>query len=459
MTLSTDVRVMDAKPYFHVEETRHGISFGRQRSRDLTLCHVRVRVETRSGRQGFGWGAVFLSHAWAMPQLGLSAGVKDELMRRLVGAFCRSACNYPEFGHPLQLFSDLMPVWREDSQFIAREFQVDDLPRLASLVCASPLDGAIHDGFGNANGIPTYGGYGSDYCSGDLETIDVDLRGRYVADYLLSAPRARVVIAHTVGLHDPLSASEMGPGDPSPLTHWIERDGVHCFKVKVGQGLLWDVDRLADVYGVAMAVLPSWQKGVVSLSADFNGQAPSPDYVVELLHRLRETSPGARSALDYVEEPTSAEEPLQDVTAIAKLSSVILDESFTDVATLRYAKALGWSGIALKTCKCQSLSLLAAAEATRLGLRYTVQDLSNPGIALLQSTGLASRLVCQTTMEANGRQYYPYSSDAEAGVHPGIFHPEEGSVATSTLTGAGLGYRVSEIGRDIFQGPGSQGES
>jgi hypothetical protein len=129
---------------------------------------------------------------------------------------------------------------------------------------------------------------------------------------------------------------------------------------------------------------------------------------------------------------------------------VILDESLTTLDDFELAMELGWSGIALKTCKCQSSDLLFLAKAEESGIPYTIQDLTNPGLALLQSVGLAARTNTLKGVEGNSRQYFPQISQAEAKVHPGIFRVKDGQVSTASLTGTGLGFRVNEIERQIF---------
>jgi hypothetical protein len=116
------------------------------------------------------------------------------------------------------------------------------------------------------------------------------------------------------------------------------------------------------------------------------------------------------------------------------------------------ALGLGWSGIALKTCKCQSIELLLAAKAHAKGIPYTIQDLTNPGLALLHSAGLAARLRPMMGFEANSRQFFPDASVAEREVHPGIFTVRDGLIRTDSLRGSGLGYQVERMSRPIFRG-------
>ena len=52
-------------------------------------------------------------------------------------------------------------------------------------------------------------------------------------------------------------------------------------------------------------------------------------------------------------------------------------------------------------------------------------------------------------VETNGMQFYPAASAAEEAVHPGLYRRRAGQVDLTTLNGAGFGYRVDEIARDL----------
>jgi hypothetical protein len=100
---------------------------------------------------------------------------------------------------------------------------------------------------------------------------------------------------------------------------------------------------------------------------------------------------------------------------------------------------MGYTGAALKACKGQSQSLLMAAAAQKFGMFLCVQDLTCPGASLIQSASLAAHVPGVAAVEANSRQYCPDANAAWAKTHPGIFRITNGSMATGTLTGLGLG--------------------
>ena len=75
-----------------------------------------------------------------------------------------------------------------------------------------------------------------------------------------------------------------------------------------------------------------------------------------------------------------------------------------------------------------------------------MQDLTNPGLALLHSVGLAARLYPIMGVEANSRQFFPdATNESQQQVHGGIFKLTNGRANTASLQGTGLGYQMGKI--------------
>ena len=88
-----------------------------------------------------------------------------------------------------------------------------------------------------------------------------------------------------------------------------------------------------------------------------------------------------------------------------------------------------------------------------------VQDLTNPMLAQNPHVLLAAHAGTIMGVETNAMQFYPEASVIEARVHPGIHQRRDGGLDLRTLTGAGFGYRVDEIGRELPEAAASFGES
>ena len=458
--LPSDVRILQVEPYFTNEKAREPLKFGASVMDVVTYCHVRVRVENRRGQIADGWGAIFLSDFWAFPTPRIPHETRDQVMRRVTQDICARFATHTEFAHPLDIFWQIEPELKTINARICAEMQLpEEMPFLGALVCASPVDAAVHDAFGNVNGISSYAGYGREFVSHDLSAfLGESFRGKYLNEFVRAEFTPTVPVFHLVGGLDKLHASEVSAnaprdGRPNSLDAWIEQDGVYCLKVKLrGTDLDWDVARTIEVYRIASEILGRQGRAELHLSADTNEQCESPTYIVEYLNRLREQAPRAYAALLYVEQPTERDLTAHrfDMRPIAALKPVIVDESLIGFAEMDLALQLGWSGVALKSCKCHSMALLTAARCHVANIPYTIQDLTNPGLSLLHSVGLGARLSPLMGVEANSRQYYPDTSRPEALVHPDIVRVQNGVAHTGSLRGTGLGYRVSEIERKIF---------
>ncbi len=205
-------------------------------------------------------------------------------------------------------------------------------------------------------------------------------------------------VFHLVGGLDLLRREEVTAdfpqdGVPNSLDDWILRDGVFCLKVKLnGRDLEWDLQRTQEVSRIYHDVRSTAIRTCrvrPYLTADTNEQCESPDYIVEYLHKLREQAPQVYDEVLYIEQPTERDLTAHrwDMRPIAELKPVLIDESLTSVEDFALAMELGWSGIALKSCKCLSADLLFAPLAERASIPYAVQDLTNPSLALLAVGG------------------------------------------------------------------------
>ena len=78
-----------------------------------------------------------------------------------------------------------------------------------------------------------------------------------------------------------------------------------------------------------------------------------------------------------------------------------------------------------------------------------VQDLTNPMLAQVPHVLLAAHASTIMGVETNSMQFYPDASLPEAEVHPGVYRRRGGCVDLTTIRGAGFGYRIDEIRREL----------
>ncbi len=453
--MDSDVRIKAVETDYRYEKARTPLKFGSVVVEEVTYCTVKATVENGKGDVADGYGGIFLMDFWGWPDPNLPHEAKAAAMLQITEQYCDLVRSYAGAAHPVEIFYDLEDDLRQANLDVCANRDLSPAqPFLGALVCASPVDAALHDAFGMVNGIDTYNGYGPDFMCDLSRWLGPDFKGKYVADYIRDAYLPQVPIFHLIGGLDKLTEAEVDDSDPqdglpNSLEAWIRRDGMYCLKVKLrGNDLDWDIARTIAVHDIGRRELDQLGIKQLHLTADTNEQCETPDYIIEMLHQIRERSPECYDRILYVEQPTERDLTAQrhDMRELAQLKPVIVDESLTDLESFDLAMELGWSGIALKSCKCQSSDMIMAAKAKDLGIDYSVQDLTNPSLALIHSVGLGARLYTIMGVEANSRQFFPASTlPEEQRVHSGIFQVRRGNAATASLQGPGLGYQMDKM--------------
>ena len=454
MPKSSDIRVIDAQLYILPVELRVPLKFGSQVVTSVKCARVRIRVRSKDGVEAEGWGETPLSVAWVWPS-DLSYEEREERLLKFCRVSGKALMDSDLSGHPMEIgidfISEFLPRLKADEGVECEEDA--SLPYLAALVAFSPYDIAIHDAFGNLHEQGVFSMLGKEWLNRDLsyylEPSEV-FRGSYPEEYLVSGSE-RIPVWHLVGGLDPLEESclqgdEPDDGYPVLLRDWIRKDGLKCLKVKLrGTDLNWDYQRLERIGHIAA------QEGVDWLSADFNCTVTDPSYVNEVLDRLQRDEADTYSRLLYVEQPFPYDLSANqiDVTSVSARKPLYMDESAHDWSYVSLGRSLGWTGVALKTCKTLSGALLSLCWARQHEMGLMVQDLTNPMLAQLPHVQLASYAGTIMGVESNGMQFYPEASLPEAKIHPGLFKRENGHLDLSSLGSAGFGYRAGEIERDL----------
>lgn len=440
-------------------ETRVPLKFGSETLTSVVCARAAVTVEDRSGRRETGWGETPLSVQWVWPsplpyQKRLSAiqGFAERMAEQLF--------HFDVVGHPLEIghrFQEEV-LEAELASLAADSSAEESIPLLAGLLCCSMFDLAIYDAYGKLCNKSVWDTLGSEHLGHDLsryltpaEDADVDFAGRYPVDFLKRPAETSLVAWHLVGGLDPVTPADLvgnEPQDDHPvlLPDWIRRDGLQCLKVKLrGNDSEWDYQRLLDVGQVSLDL------GVKYLTADFNCTVTDPAYVVDVLERLETDAPAIYQSITYIEQPFpyDLEEHRIDVHPVSERKLLLMDESAHNWQLVKLGRSLGWTGVALKTCKTLSGALLSLCWAQAHGMRLMVQDLTNPMLAQIPHLQLAANCDTLLGVESNGMQFYPAASDIEARVHPGMYRRTNGRLDLSTLSGAGFGYRVDEIARPL----------
>lgn len=430
----TDIRVRHVALEMRLEPLRTPLKLSTGAIQALTYAAVRVTVENRAGQVASGRGGMFLSPIWAFPAADVPPAARERAMQQLTQHLVDRLAGWKEFADPIRLGHEIdSEVDHHRMTVRAEQGLPEPLTRLAALNCLAPLDAALHDAWGLAAGRSAYDMYTADFLGEDLAAyLGPELAGQYPADFLVS-PRQALAVQHVVGLADP----------PEAVAAWIERDQVRWFKLKMtGADLQADLDRIIEVHRTAaqtrerLALDPE-----VAMEVDPNEACEGPEFMVELLERLRLASPAAYAALRYIEQPTARDLSRYPFTlhTVSRLKPVLADESLDTLENLARLEPLGWSGVALKTAKGQTHALLTYCWARRHGLFIAVQDLTNPGLAFIQSASLAARLALSADcIEYNARQYVPDACADERAVLPEVFVVRGGEIAIPPGSRPGL---------------------
>lgn len=456
--MQSDIRVRSVETFKVMTRCRTPLKFGAVVIDELPIGYTRVTVENRHGRLATGWGAMFLMDLWAWPVSKASHAAKNQVMCNLFDAYAKVIGSYNHFGHPLEIFmATKADLQRLNTAICGQLTPGETMPLLGALICASPVDHALHDAFGHVNGIDSYRGYGPEHMGFDLSRyLGSDYHGVYPSQFLRQDYAPTVPVFHLVGGLDLLRKREVTAafpqdGIPNSLDEWIAQDGVFCLKVKLqGRNLDWDLNRTLEVsriYHEARATLRPDLPARPYLTADTNEQCESPEYMIEYLHKVREQAPQVYDEILYIEQPTERDLTAHrwDMRTLTKYKPVLIDESLSTVEDFKLAMELGWSGIALKSCKCLSSDLLFIPLAEMNRIPYAVQDLTNPSLALMESVGLAARCHTILGVEANSRQFFPAANELAAAAHPGLYTVRNGVASTATLRGTGLGMQVEKL--------------
>ncbi len=456
---TANVRVVGAQLFMLHVQTRVPLKFGTETLTHVTCARVRLRVVGNDGRQAEGWGETPLSVQWAWPS-AVSYEERYHAMCRLCELLACAWAGFACDGHPIEIGSDFLShqLPRLLEQANGERGKAEAMPWLAALVCSSAFDLALHDAYGNLIGLPVYETYTSQYMNRDLGSYlsaangaRVSFTGRFPSEFLL-LPRRDVLPAwHLVGGKDPIEPSELTGAEPDDgypvlLRDWIKRDGLCCVKVKLrGNDPVWDYGRLVAVGRIALESDITW------LTVDFNCTVTDPAYVTEVLDRLMTEHPRIWQMILYVEQPFAYELERNriDVRAVSARKPLFMDESAHDWRLVKLGRMLGWTGVALKTCKTQTGAVLSLCWAKAHGMTLMVQDLTNPMLAQIPHCLLAAHAGTIMGVETNAMQFYPDASLPEEAVHPGIYRRREGVVDLSSVHGPGFGYRVSEIDRQL----------
>ena len=445
----TAIRIEEVTHSYQDFHYRAPYKFGGVAVDRVTLLNVDCVVRLPNGRSAKGFGSMTMGNIWSFPSRVLTYDQTLGAMKALADKINALTGNYREYGHPIDLNFALEASYLTAAAEVTRDLHLaEPIPKLCTLVTASPFDAALHDAFGKIHGCNVYQTYGPDLLPNDLSKyLGKEYAGRWLNQFLLTRPTPAMPLYHSVGALDPLTSSEVAhpihDGLPETLGEWIEYSGIDHIKIKLnGDDLDWDINRVLEIDTVAVTVQARRAVTTWVYSLDFNERCRNVEYLLRFIRTLKERNSAAFNRIQYIEQPTArdlAADRHNVMHEASKLIPVVIDESLTGLDMLLLAREMGYTGAALKACKGQSQAVLMAAAGQIHKMFLCVQDLTCPGASLIQSAGLAAHVPGVVGIEANAREYVPAANEQWTKKFPGIFDIRNGRMATETLTGLGLG--------------------
>jgi L-alanine-DL-glutamate epimerase-like enolase superfamily enzyme len=394
----------------------------------LTQAVASVIVEI-NGKKATGRGTIYLSEIWAWPDESLSLPERQQALRALCEKIAKELPHRfrDEDWHPLELGLRL-------HELACCELPIAPNPTvLARSMCASPFDAAIHDAAGNALGRSAFSLYDE---HAEIPSADAyfpeSSACHAIADILKTPRRTRLPAWYVVSRSDQLEQT---------LVPAINRYGYYCFKLKIsGTDNAADVALTIEVYRKAREVNGKRPR----ITLDSNEANESAESVLDFLVRLRAADAAAYGSVEYLEQPTDRDIQRSPFNwrEVTQLKPVLLDEGLVDLNMLQEARRQNYSGFALKTCKGHSMLLLCAAWAHRQGMTIALQDLTNPGIALIHAALVGSHLPTINGAELNSPQFTPAANNEFLPRLEKLFIPQKGVHTLPPQLPHGLGSNI-----------------
>ena len=430
------------------QDYRTPIKFGGTAVNKATILTVSIHAKLPDGKGATGWGSMPLGNVWSFPSKTLNYAQTLEGLRLCAALCAKTWRNQNDWGHPMEIGHQVDKSLAAIANKATETLELPEpIPVLAAMVANSAFDAALHDAYGKLHEKSTWKCYGPEYLPSDLSLfLGGGFEGERLENHTTTKPAPSLPLYHLVGALDPLGKSDLRTpvkdGFPETLEEWIPFNGLTHLKIKLnGEDIGWDVQRVLNVESITAKAqkalgIKSWH-----YSLDFNEKCPSVEALLEFLAKLKERGPAAYARVAYIEQPTKRDLKADKANRMHKVSElipVVIDESLVNLETLMLAREMGYTGAALKACKGQTQSLLMAAAARKWGMFLCVQDLTCPGMSLVQSASLASHIQGVSALEANARQYMPLANREWEAAHPGLFIIKDGLVRTSSLIGPGL---------------------
>ena len=402
-----------------------------------TQAVVRASIVLEDGRSSVGVAAESLAAKWFDKNPSFSDAQNLDQLRQAL-ALAIASYQAKGWSTPFQLYGDGY------AEQVAGGAELGLVPLVASYGPAL-LDRAILDALGRALGLSFQDSIAANLPGIAATELTPDLADFDLARFLAGLTPAREInVRHTVGLLDPIVASDQLPGErvgdglPETLEEVARRYRGRYYKLKVAGDVAADLDRLTRIAQVLDAEIGDYHS-----TLDGNEQFDDVAGIAELWQRMCETPALERLVQStlFIEQPIKRAAALKrSVAELAQHRPLIIDESDGELSSFPTAQRLGYSGVSSKNCKGLYKSILNAARVAKLNAeagtaRYfmSAEDLTTlAGVSVQQDLALVS-LLGLTHVERNGHHFIdgmsfaPEREQADfARAHPDLYERSGG---------------------------------
>jgi hypothetical protein len=365
----------------------------------MPILHLRLRVENEVGQSLTGISAVGIPPLW----FDKGAGKTHEDNIHDLSLSVRLALDqYQEL--------DLAPVWElhKTGESITRKLaEAAGLNELTSGFGVALVDSALIDAACRSTGATFHAalksnllGFGEDF-----------------AKLLPTAPLGSIALRHTVGLADPIVASDVsapiGDGLPETLEDVVREYRAKYFKIKISGDAVESRNRLRSIAHVL-----DTQAGDYRTTLDGNEQFQNMGDFAAFLGQAAE-DPLLQNFWKrtlWIEQPVGRAYSLVEAVAgplkeVNRFKPVIIDESDGSDDAVDIALALGYQGISAKNCKGVFRTLHSYRRIQEINAQgksapvLSSEDLTNTPIAPLHQDLCVAAALGITHSERNGHHY------------------------------------------------------
>ena len=400
------------EPMFHIlnMRTRFPFQYGIASLTALPHLIVRVKIDVEGHGVSTGLGAEGLPPKWFTknPDTRFEEDIPDffDVIKNAAKLATDAPC------------TSFFRIWQHVYTKQAEWAKKRKLAPLLANLGVSLIERAILDALCRSLGVPIHKVLQNNLTGIDLSAIRPELAGMEPRHVLMQSPLKSINVRHTIGLGDPLSASDvphdkkLNDGLPHTLEECIHAYGLSYFKIKVRGDRDADMERLRNIAGIFNSCGIEKPK----FTLDGNEQFSTVDRFREFYETCMEDPQihGLLHGLLLIEQPLHRDIALKhSLHSWKDRPPLIIDESDGALNSLPKALNMGYNGTSHKNCKgiVKGLANVAMLKKQQIedpekNFLLTGEDLANVGpIALNQDLAIMAAFGI-SHVERNGHHYF-----------------------------------------------------